>query len=58
MIKIIVVMIVCIIVMIKAILNIKRDNKRIKELEDILNRYYEEREKTLKLRLKDKGLIK
>jgi len=35
----------------------KRDLKRIKELEDILNRYYEEREQTLKLRLKDKGLI-
>jgi len=57
MIKIIVVMIVCIIVMIKAILNIKRDNKRIKELEQRLTEYYIQREKTLKLRLKDKGLI-
>ena len=54
MIKIIVVMIVCIIVMIKAILNIKRDNKRIKELEQRLTDYYIQREE----RLKDKGLIK
>jgi len=57
MIGIITIMIVCIIVMIKAILNIKRDNKRIKELEQRLTEYYIQREKTLKLRLKDKGLI-
>ena len=40
--------------MIKAILNIKRDNKRIKELEQRLTDYYIQREE----RLKDKGLIK
>ena len=54
MIQVITIMIVCIIVMIKAILNIKRDNKRIKELEQRLTDYYIQREE----RLKDKGLIK
>ena len=34
--------------------NIERQRNKLKELEDILNRYYEEREQ----RLKDKGLIK
>jgi len=38
----------------------KRDLKRMKELEDILNRYYEEREQRLNdsLHSKDNGLIK
>jgi hypothetical protein len=47
-------MIKIIVVMIKAILNIKRDNKRIKKLEKILTDYYMQREQ----RLKDNGLIK
>jgi hypothetical protein len=57
MIGVIVVMTVCITIGIMSILQMNRETKRIKELEDILNRYYEQREKTLKLRLKDKGLI-
>jgi len=36
----------------------KQDIKRINELEEMLDRYYKEREQTLKLRLKDNELIK
>jgi uncharacterized membrane protein (DUF106 family) len=57
MIGIIVVMIVSVIVMYNQHKNYMMDKKRIKELEDMLDRYYKEREQTLKLRLKDKGLI-
>jgi len=53
MIGVIVVLVVCITIGIMSILQMNRETKRIKELEDILNRYYEEREQ----RLKDKGLI-
>jgi hypothetical protein len=54
MIKIIVVMIVFIVLGIMTIIQNRKRTKRINQLEDILNRYYEERE----IRLKDKGLIK
>jgi hypothetical protein len=40
-----------------SIIRMNRSIKRINELEDILNRYYEERKQTLKLRLKDNKLI-
>ena len=39
-------------------MNIKRNIKKIEELEHRLDKYYKEREQTQKLRLKDKGLIK
>jgi len=54
MIGIIVVMIVSVIVMYNQHTNYIKDKKRIKELEDMLDRYYKEREQ----RLKDNGLIK
>lgn len=50
-------MIVCITIIIKGIFSIHRNQKQLKELEDRLTEYYKEREQTLKLRLKDKGLI-
>lgn len=53
MIKIIVVMIVFIVLGIMTIIQNKKRNTRIKELEQRLTQYYKEREK----RLKDKGLI-
>ena len=54
MIGVIVVLVVCITIGMMSILQMNRETKRIKELEDILNGYYEEREQ----RLKDNGLIK
>ena len=54
MIGVIVVLVVCITIGMMSILQMNRETKRIKELEDILNRYYEERVQ----RLKDNGLIK
>jgi len=54
MIKIIVVMIVFILIGIMTIIQNRKRNKRIKELEQRLTEYYKEREK----RLKSKGLIK
>jgi uncharacterized membrane protein (DUF106 family) len=54
MIGIIVVMIVSVIVMYNQHKNYMMDKKRIKELEDMLDGYYKEREQ----RLKDNGLIK
>jgi len=47
MIGVIVVLVVCITIGIKAILNIHKNNKRIKELENRLDEYYIEREKRL-----------
>ena len=47
MIGVIVVLVVCITIGIKAILNIHKNNKRIKELEQRLTEYYIEREKRL-----------
>ena len=40
-----------------SIIRMNREMNRMKELEVRLNEYYKEREQTLKLRLKDKGLI-
>jgi uncharacterized membrane protein (DUF106 family) len=54
MIGIIVVIVVSVIVMYNQHTNYVKDKNRIKELEDMLNRYYEER----KQRLKDNDLIK
>ena len=54
MIGIVVVMIVSVIVMYNQHTNYIKDKNKIKELEDMLNRYYEER----KQRLKDNDLIK
>jgi hypothetical protein len=54
MIGIIVVMIVSVIVMYNQHTNYIKDKNRIKELEDMLNRYYKEREQ----RLKQNDLIK
>jgi uncharacterized protein YoxC len=54
MIKIVVVMIVFIVLGIMTIIQNKKRNKRIKELEQRLTEYYIQREK----RLKSKGLIK
>ena len=54
---VIVVMIVCITITIKVLFSIHRNKKTLRELEQRLNDYYKEREKTLKLRLKDNGLI-
>lgn len=53
MIGIIVVMIVSIVVMYNQHTNYVKDKNKIKELEELLNRYYKEREQ----RLKDNGLI-
>ena len=53
MIGIIVVMIVSVIVMYNQHTNYIKDKNRIRELEEMLDRYYKEREQ----RLKDKGLI-
>ena len=47
MIGIIIVMVICLTVMIKAILAIRRDNRRIKELEQTLDEYYKKREQKL-----------
>ena len=58
MIGIVVVMIVSVIVMYNQHTNYIKDKNRIKELEEMLDRYYKEREQTLKLRLKDNDLIK
>ena len=54
MIGIVVVMIVSVIVMYNQHTNYIKDKNKIKELEDRLNEYYEQR----KQRLKDNGLIK
>jgi hypothetical protein len=54
MIAIVVVMIVSVIVMYNQHTNYIKDKNRIKELEEMLDRYYKEREQ----RLKDNGLIK
>jgi hypothetical protein len=53
MIGIVVVMIVSVIVMYNQHTNYIKDKNKIKELEEMLDRYYKER----KQRLKDKGLI-
>ena len=58
MIGIVVVMIVSVIVMYNQHTNYIKDKNRIKELEEMLDRYYKERKQTLKLRLKDNDLIK
>jgi hypothetical protein len=51
-------MIVSVIVMYNQHTNYIKDKNKIKELEELLNRYYKERKQTLKLRLKDNDLIK
>jgi hypothetical protein len=58
MIGIIVIMIIAVILIVGSIQEWNRDIKRITELENRLEQYYKEREKTLKLRLKDNDLIK
>jgi hypothetical protein len=58
MIGIVVVMIVSVIVMYNQHTNYIKDKNKIKELEEMLDRYYKERKQTLKLRLKDNDLIK
>jgi uncharacterized membrane protein (DUF106 family) len=58
MIGIIVIMIIGVLLILDSIRMWNKDIKRIKELEKRLQEYYKEREKTLKLRLKSKGLIR
>jgi len=53
MIAVITIIVLSITIGIISIIRMNRSIKRINELEDILNRYYEQRE----IRLKDKGLI-
>jgi hypothetical protein len=53
MIKIVVLIVVGITLIVSSIIEWNKDIKRIKELENKLNRYYKEREQ----RLKDNGLI-
>jgi hypothetical protein len=50
---VITILIVCTIVSIKATLTIRKTDKRIKELEDTLNEYYNRRENRLLKRFKD-----
>ena len=58
MIKIVVLIVVGITLIVSSIIEWNKDIKRIKELEEMLDRYYKERKQTLKLRLKDNDLIK
>lgn len=57
MISVITIIVISIVVLIKIYIRNKENNKRIKELEERLDRYYKEREQTLKLRLKDNKTI-
>ena len=52
-----VVITIIVIVLYKVYITNTQNNTKLKELEDKLNEYYKEREQTLKLRLKDNGLI-
>lgn len=56
MISVITIIVISIIVLIKIYITNKINRIRIKELEERLDRYYKQREQTLKLRLKDKGV--
>ena len=55
---IVVVITIIVIVLYKVYITNKENNTILKELEEMLDRYYKEREQTLKLRLKDNELIK
>jgi len=57
MIAVITIIVLSITIGIISIIRMNRSIKKTKELEQRLTEYYKEREKTLKLRLKDKGLI-
>ena len=58
MIAVVITIVVCITIGIINIIKINTSIKRTKELEQRLTEYYIQREQTLKLRLKDKELIK
>lgn len=56
MIAIITVMVICLTVIIKTILTIRKDNRRIKELEQTLEDYYKRREQKLMKPKKDQTI--
>jgi len=57
MIGVIILIVIGITLIVSSIIEWNKDINRITELENRLEQYYKEREKTLKLRLKDKELI-